>query len=409
MPAPPSGLVTALRTGTAARHLFLYLDHSQGAVRAWDGIGEFTFGGNTYLGVGGMVSIQGVSNSADVQNHVLEILLNGAPLSALQITDPDIRGRAATLTAVWLDEDGGVSASRIVFSGVGDNLRSKIDRDTVSLNARIRAKMADWGTIPRAFYTPGSHNRIYPADTGFNQVKNLENATVNGWSKDVESTGETLVSQFPASNKYTNTTLVLLGTTNFGMGVIANVTTPFGLRTAPLTGGGGSGFIEETSGASVVGRNVSPYAIQVGGINAYLGIDGAVRSAGGKRIHITGGNAVSDGLRIGKAQTSDGAITAEVLLTETISASGYFRRSTYAAGAGDNRRVVYVEKGGFVGSAILGGYSEQGTGAAVSVVSGRLSCGGADCRVSTTGVIVSATGKRIITTADATKYLRVWT
>jgi hypothetical protein len=404
MPAPPAGLVTALRNGTATRHIFFKLDHSAGLVLAWDGIGEFALGADVYQGVRGMMQVQGVTHSADVQNHALEVVLNGVSLAAMQVTDPDIRGRSALLFAVWLDENGNQIASRTIFSGYGDILRTKIERDTLQLTVRIRAKMADWGSVPRAYYTPGSHNRLYPADTGFSQVKNLENATINGWSKDIESAGETLVRVTPQVYFQTNINGIKAGTTNFGMGVSNGAITPFPVQLVSVAGAATT-LLEETSGAAV---NAAAGFAQVGGVNVYLDIVGDIRSAGGKKLLKSGGSVSTDQVRQGKVPISDGTATTETLNTETYGSFSGFRRSALAAGAADNKRWVYAEKDTFVSSASLAGYSEVGTGAAVTIASGKMQVSGADCHVSTTGVILSPSGRRISLTADTSKYFRIW-
>lgn len=197
MPAPPAELVAATRAGTAARHMFFKLEHVDGDVLAWDGIGEYVFDGDVYLGVAGLAQIQGVSNSHDLQNHRVECTLNAVPLPALAHVNPSIRDAPAQLAAVWIDGDTGeIVASRIMFAGLGDVLRSRVDGETLTITASIRALAADWSTVPRAYYNDVDQQRRFPGDTGCQFTTTLENAVIAGWQATPGSAADLLYRRF---------------------------------------------------------------------------------------------------------------------------------------------------------------------------------------------------------------------
>lgn len=182
MPAAPSALITALRAGTCVRHMFFKMTHDDGDVLAWDGVGDFDFNGDTYLGVAGLAEIGGVSNSSDIQNHAVTVRLNGVPLSAFRGVSPSIRNQTAELYAVWIStETGIVLASKLVFAGLGDFLTTRLADETISLTATIRAPHSDWSVIPRAYYTSADQSRLHPGDTGCDYTSALENAVIAGW------------------------------------------------------------------------------------------------------------------------------------------------------------------------------------------------------------------------------------
>jgi hypothetical protein len=182
MPAAPTELVAAVRAGTCARHHFFKMTHTSGTVLAWDGVGDFVFNGDTYLGVASLMEIGGVSNSADIQNHAVSVKLNGVPLSDFRGVEPSIRGQTALLYAVWISVDTGIVLGyKLLFSGLGDYLTTRFSGDTVQLAANIRAPHADWSVVPRAYYTGVDQARLYPGDTGCDLVSRLENAVIAGW------------------------------------------------------------------------------------------------------------------------------------------------------------------------------------------------------------------------------------
>lgn len=181
MPAPDSTLLAALRAGTAARHIFFRLEHSQGDVLAWDGIGQFDYDGETYLGVAGYATVSGISDSADIQNHAIEVRLNGVPRSGMVDIDPTISDDPAQIFAVWIDESGAVVADKLLFDGSGNVMKIATSDNDFTIIARLKGKMADWAFVARSYYTSTDQQRIFAGDTGCSQTEFLENASISGW------------------------------------------------------------------------------------------------------------------------------------------------------------------------------------------------------------------------------------
>lgn len=436
MPAPPAALVTALRTGAADRHIFFSMTHVDGAVRCWDGIGDFQLGADVHLGVGGLMQLEGISDSGDVQNHSVSVKLNGATLPSINVTTLSIRGEAASLVFGWIDEAGTVAASRIVFSGLGDVLRTRFTVEEKSVTAILRAPLAEWQTPPRAYYTDADQQRRYSDDTGFSFVRLLENVSVSGWSKDVENAGGVPTLALNYSTFRDSVSSEVLGFDTWGAPVRVFQATP------PYVGSwGATTVVEETTGAAVTSAGpAAPVAsagtgagstMQVGGINCYIDIAGAVRSAGGKKVFPTGVSAQF--IRKQATISTAGSATADTVTaaTYTVGASTitYFRKTSgsYTYPNNDRSAIVYDNSGllsatsdstsSTSGTARVGSAStstpwvEETTGNAVTYSSGLLKCNGANCVVSTTGAIITNTGKKIIPqgSTNAKQFLRVWT
>lgn len=434
MPAPPTALITGMRDGTVFRHAFFYMAHSGGAVRAWDGIGEHVYDGNTYLGVGGLAAVSGLSQSADIQNHAVEVELNGVPLSAMQDTDPDIRGNAATITLVWMQVDGTVIAARTVFSGIGDILVSEIDEKTLKLTARLKGKLADWGSPVRANYTLNDQLRRHPGDTGFSEMSELENLTVSGWSITAEATGSAMVSGYYERFAMADSAdYVVIGSDQWGCNLGTTWHAPAGmfLVTALYVSGGntvGNNYYTEEGSTTrfcyVVGNSnighASKTATGAGGAHdsLYTDVAGDARaSASGVRIFQNGVSFSYTRLRRA-ATIADGTAGAETLVTQAtgitrFGAAKFLRRSGVAWTGAINTSwlpLIIDNTRGLVFDTDISGYTEATTGAAVTVSGGGvLQVGGADCKLSTTGMVLSPGNRRILRGGGATNYLRVFT
>jgi cytoskeletal protein CcmA (bactofilin family) len=412
MPAPPSDLVTALRTGTAQRHIFFSMTHSQGTVRVWDGIGDFAFDGATYLGRPGVMEISGVSDSGDIQNHELTVTLNGVSLAALLETDTNIRGEIATITAVWLTKAGAVTASRVVSIATGDVLKVKMDRAQKQLIAKLRGPLAEWRAPPRAYYTDADQQRRYAGDDGFRMVKQLENASVSGWSKDPESSGSVprLAGFGGAIDSLVGTPI---GAHTWGLALYAFAGSPMYVKTSPGT----ISYKEETSEALATASS-NDFTIQVGGVNAYVDISGDVRSAGGLRI-AADADATTNRLRKQGTIAGNGTATATriVSVAKDIGTGNLAIKEGGSITGNDRTALVYCNQNGAQTevsgtSVITNGVTcvEETTLAAVAFVGGFLQVGGSDCFVSTTGVILTPGNRRVVKSGGtASEFLRVWT
>jgi hypothetical protein len=415
MPAPPTELVEALRPvlsgegNKVARHLFFRMEHSQGTVLVWDGIRKMLFGGETYLGVGGLASVKGVSDSGDVQSHQIEVQLNGVALKNVSEVDPDIRDKAALLTAGWIKEGGQLLGSLAVFTGKGDVLRVRVTDKVNSISALLRAPFADWRTSPLAYWTDADQRRHFLNDSGFKFMKSLENATVTGWGIDPESGGTApKLSGTVVGPDFVGVPII----EDIGEAVIGDDIDGLDYLKIPVpsytvTGLGGTPYKDTSPGTFQIAAIASDFALKIAGLPCYVDTAGTVRSPAGRTVSL-----VTDTTRFLRRQTAivaDGTATAE-----EITAGG----DLILFGTGSSGR-VYCNKNGqrpkingsfdLQDAIDLALYKEATTGNAVTFSTGRLRVSGSPCVISTTGVILSAGGKRIVKQAGtAAEFMRVW-
>lgn len=423
MAAPDSTLLAALRSkDRPVRHLFFRMEHDQGTVLAWDGVGNFVYNAETYSGVGGMASIGGVSRSRDLQTEEIVVTLSGVPYEALQVTNPDIRNKVATITAVWLAEDGSQVASLNLFTGLGNFLTSAFGERTISLTAHLRGRMADWAKAPQSYYTSQEQDRLYPGDTGFDAIKTLENTVVSGWGQYAESTGA-VPRIYQASSGVIVATLL-----QKAMG--SDVSGPFVFAvTGPVVrwAGTSDNLKSETELDDLAWTADSPgFALSIAGQATYVDIDGFMRTSEGLRVSQNGTD-TSNYVRTVTAPTSNGSPTATTFSLST----GYTTDLPVTTGTGALSQTTNPERwkevvfaasglpvrvnGGNV-QALVGGLTqtqvvEETTGNNVTYSGGLMVCNGNNVVLSDTGVLLTSSGNRIYPTGeDVDKdFLRVWT
>ena len=420
MAAPDSTLLAALRAGTVTRHLFFKMPHTSGDVYAWDGIGDYIIGGDTYVGIYNAATIEGISVSADLQTNIVVVTLNGVSLAALNQSGSSVRGNAATITAAWINEANTIVASRVLFAGLADNMKVMFEDGEITLKLQLRGKLADWSKAPTAFYTPRDQTRLFPSsgDTGFQFVRELETGTTAGWNLTEELTTSQVdfkdatgtFSSIRVGRYVDSVTNELIGNNLYGQN-----TTSAGTPGKP-------GYWTGASTRDVYKENVTTadtgyigFTISVGGINVYVDVAGIVKSAGGNSIISSGG--ASAYLRKITPITVIGIATADKPQTVSLFSNTLFTKNAasitgidYTALIIDNIEGVHS---GMTSSTIATNYEEAVTGTAVTVASGFLRVGGSDCTISSNGAVRSPAGNFIRMKASvggtAANYLRVWT
>lgn len=429
MTTPPSGLITALRAGTVARHLFFYLNHPSGAIRAWDGIGEFQYGGNTYLGVGGLAEVGDVGNSIDIQNHSPYVKLNRVQLTSLKTNTTNVRGAAAAIYVGYIQEDGTLAYSRTLFSGVGDVLITKITETEAQLTLKLRGPIADWALAPRAYYTPEDQKALYPSvtDTGLDRVRSLENMNISGWRSTVDTNAGDIsrinMCLFDTANQRVVHCLTRGGFVTFDSGSL------WRLATGNKTG------LKLKESATTADNSPSISILKFGGNPAYVDpTTGYGLTPGNSQIYpdtLT----VSQRVQITTAISANGAAgvnTCDRVSSQYTNTLGrtfnLFKSSagTCALATPNTSGAIVNNCRGYLmeySGAFYDDVTEDSNGTAVSYVedvtntavtisgAGRLQVGGVNCTISANGVVLSSGGRRIKRSGSSstTDFLRIFT
>jgi len=99
------GLQQSIRNGWPRAYL-AYIDHPDGEVWVWSGIGDLVFDGQTYGGVGQFGRISGVGGSKELGVRQVIFDLAGVPDEAAKQLNKDVRNRVARAWVAGLDRDG---------------------------------------------------------------------------------------------------------------------------------------------------------------------------------------------------------------------------------------------------------------------------------------------------------------
>jgi hypothetical protein len=423
MAAPSAAFQNAIRENRVARHLFVKLEHEQGDVLAWDGLGEYGLDEEAYTGVQGLIGIEGISESYDVQEPGLRITLNAVPLSAITQTTQSVRGDTLTIKAAWIDIETGLPLqTETVFSGVADQLKISRSETDFSLTVTGRSQLYGWQVTPAVYYLP--RDVVSPGDNGFNYVPDLQDTTISSWAPAGGGVGlpggggatpyvelvDTGGGRLILRNNITNRVL----STERDASTIAG--TDFGVSVARRSDG--ALFMYETiagyfwviqpdpAGASLNG-NVGSLVTQAGD-NVTIDGGGYARTSSNATLYHSYTGGVNSYLREGKNPLAGGAtFVSGSDVRANPSGSAMF------SDVGNPFGLSIVHRNDTwdvpTTAEVLANFVEETSGRALAIDgSDYFTCGGARTYANSNGTLISNTGNKFILSGNSAVFLQVW-
>lgn len=164
-----AGMVTEVTGGNLEPRIFAYLDFPSGAVRVWDGIGNKSWDGETWTGVGTLGSVSFPKETTEVRAEGCVLSLSGVPPSMISLVLSDKpRGRAATVYLACLDGGGSIIADPVaLFSGRMDHTTIVEDGETATVNVHCESHFIDLGRASDWRYSHEHQQILFSGDEGF--------------------------------------------------------------------------------------------------------------------------------------------------------------------------------------------------------------------------------------------------
>lgn len=151
------------------------LDFVSGVVRASDWVGELTYGGNTYSGVGEYGGIETVTEDAQVIARPLRITLSGVDNSLLATARDEVyQGRSATVYVGLVDMKTNqfLDAPEEIWSGKMDTMSISLGPKTGTLTLNCEHRLRREPRIAR--YTDADQQLVYANDRFFDTLPMIE-------------------------------------------------------------------------------------------------------------------------------------------------------------------------------------------------------------------------------------------
>lgn len=204
----PASLLAALAQPEVQPFYAVEMLFDSGAVRLWTGYGERTINGETYVGAGSLINIEGLAEVADLSAKAITISLSGvaSELVSLALQEPYQRRRCRVYfgailyesnadwilfngawsdVGVWVDdafwEDASFSVELIaveVFSGSLNTMPIEDSGETSVITATVDSKLVETEKASNLRYTSETQKSRYAGDTFFDYVSAIQDADI---------------------------------------------------------------------------------------------------------------------------------------------------------------------------------------------------------------------------------------
>lgn len=185
----------------------------EGTVRLWTGPGDLVVAGVTYSGVGTLLNIASVEETADLSARGLELTLSGISSSLLSLAlSSTYHGRKCGLFFGLFVEDNILLESstegnpdyilletgdrmklELAFGGITNVFTGYMDKmdiletgETSSITLHVESKLIDLERPRVARYNSGYQQSIYPGDKGLNYVESLQDKKIS-WGRAIDA------------------------------------------------------------------------------------------------------------------------------------------------------------------------------------------------------------------------------
>lgn len=153
--------------------LFVKLEFPDGDVLVHSEIGDLTFGGDTYTGVGILGNVGTAEEDSELARTPLALTLSGIPTSMVSVVlNQHYQGRPATLYLGYLDLTTNrlVDDPAILYRGRMDSVL--IDQgDDLSVALTVESRFAAWDRPVVRRYNDADQQSRYPGDLGLQFVE----------------------------------------------------------------------------------------------------------------------------------------------------------------------------------------------------------------------------------------------
>lgn len=153
--------------------LFLSLGFDSGPVRVHSWLGDITWGGNTYTGIGQLGSVTPVEEDSELTRTPLTLTLSGIPTSMLSVVlTEQYQGRTATLylgylntTTFQLTDD-----PFVLYRGRMDTADIQ-QGEELTVSVSVESRFAAWDRPQVRRYNNSDQQSRYPGDRGLEFIE----------------------------------------------------------------------------------------------------------------------------------------------------------------------------------------------------------------------------------------------
>lgn len=180
-----AGFQTALAESTLKLAVLVTFDFSSGATYYWSGTGNLSWDTHTWLGVGMLGSMTSLEEASGTQAPGVEFEISGVDPSITAIAlDDTHQGRSCKAWLALFDTgDVLIADPALIFNGVMDTMTIKKSGEMASISIACEGRNIAISRNRELRYTDQEQRRLFPGDTGCQNVAALQNKMLHWGEK----------------------------------------------------------------------------------------------------------------------------------------------------------------------------------------------------------------------------------
>ncbi len=180
-----AGMITEVTASPLRPILLVKMEFDSADLNLWTGVGDLSFGGDTYTGAGDLLSFSRIEETSNLRAIGMAAVLSGIPSSIITIAlAEDYMGRPVTVWFGALDSSGALVADpEPIFAGLIDTLPIKDAGDTATIEVRIENRLARLEESRARRYTPEDQAIDFSGDKGLDFVVALNDGREIIWGR----------------------------------------------------------------------------------------------------------------------------------------------------------------------------------------------------------------------------------
>jgi|UniRef100_UPI004048997A hypothetical protein len=174
-----SSFTQELQAQASQPGLAVVLNLDSGIIRLWSGIGDLVYAGDTYTGVGNLLSVRLAEESKEIAAKGVNVALNGINSTLIaKALDENYRGRTMAIYLFFMDDNQVVLYPYAVFVGYINMMNIQDNGETSVISVDAESKLIDLQRPRERRYTSEDQKIDYPNDKGLDAVTWIQNQKI---------------------------------------------------------------------------------------------------------------------------------------------------------------------------------------------------------------------------------------
>lgn len=162
---------------TLTAFMAIELEFDSGTVRLWNGYGDLSYGGNSFLGSGDLMNISAIEEAAEIGAKGATMMLSGISSTILSYAlTENYQYRIANIYVGTID--GGTVSAYKVFSGRMDVMTISENGDSCNISITAESRLIDLERPRIRRWTSEDQKSLYAGDKGFDYVNGIQQAEI---------------------------------------------------------------------------------------------------------------------------------------------------------------------------------------------------------------------------------------